>query len=153
MVDKTVTELGANEDGDCVRACQMWLEEFILGDDRLVVDSFKTYLIISEYRNNVVRGGVAENLLNLLASTLFSRILQQHIELDANGFARLPEPFSLTHGKDRKFVAVAIQCDPYASILNATDTDWGKEDNLLREHGLTVRELCPEYIKAKSLDA
>lgn len=149
MVDKNVSELEENEDRNCVRSCQAWLERFIIGQDRLVVDSFNTYAIISEYRRNVKSGGIAENLLNQLVTVLFDRLLQIEIQLDENGYAALPNQFMSLHGKDRKFVAVAIQCIPYAPIVNATDTDWAQEKQQLADNGITVHELCPEYIEAK----
>ena len=148
MVDKIVTELDESEDQDCVRSCQLWLERFIFGDDRLVVDSFNTYAIISEYRRNVKRGGVAENLLNHLVNVLFDRLVQIVIRFDENGFAELPQQLRAIHGKDRKFVAVAIECVPYAPILNATDTDWAQGKQLLADNGLTIHELRPAYIEA-----
>ncbi|MCY4071047.1 MAG: hypothetical protein OXG60_07090 [Chloroflexi bacterium] len=149
MVDKKVSELEENEDRNCVRSCQVWLERFIIGEDRLVVDSFNTYAIISEYRRNVMPGGIAENLLNELVTVLFDRLLQLEIQLDENGYAELPNQLMSLHGKDRKFVAVAIQCVPYAPIVNATDTDWAQEKQQLADTGVTVQELCPEYIEAK----
>lgn len=149
MVDKDVSELEESEDRNCVRSCQVWLERFIIGEDRLVVDSFNTYAIISEYRRNVKRGGIPENLLNQLVTVLFDRLIQIDIRFDDDGFAELPEQLMSLHGKDRKFVAVAIECDPYAPILNATDTDWAQEKQLLADNEVTIIELCPEYIKAK----
>lgn len=71
MVDEEVTDLKTEEEKECILACQHWLEEFIDSDDRLVVDDFSTYIIISEYRRNVRRGGVAESLLNELTGRLF----------------------------------------------------------------------------------
>ena len=149
MVDKLVTVVEEDDVKTCVRACQLWLEEFISGDDRLVVDSYSTHTIISEYRSNVKRGGVAENLLNQLTNQLLYRLVQKDVRLDDDGFAELPGSLSLRHGKDRKFVAVAIQCDPIAPIYNATDTDWAKEESQLRDYGLTIHELCPEYIQPR----
>ncbi|MCY4538981.1 MAG: hypothetical protein OXE52_12240 [Chloroflexi bacterium] len=153
MVDNTVTEVGNSEDRDCIRACQLWVESFIANDDRLVVDSFKTYEIISEYRRNVERGGVAENLLNQLLNVLFDRLIQIEIRFGDDGFAELPEQLLSLHGKDRKFVAVAIKCVPYAPILNATDTDWAQEKQLLAENEVTVIELCTDYIQARMSNA
>ena len=149
MVDIIVKELDGSEDQDCVRSCQLRLEKFIVGDDRLVVDSLNTYAIISEYRRNVKRGGVAENLLNQLVNVLFDRLVQKVIRFDENGFVELPQQLMSLHRKDRMFVAVDMACVPYAPILNATDTDWAKEKQQLVENGLTIHELCPEYIEAK----
>ena len=145
-VDEIVAETETDEEKQCITSCQSWLEHFITSEDRLVVDSYETHLILTEYRNNVRPGGVAENLLNELTGRLFHRLVLKAIHLDLDGFAILPSPFHLTHGKDRVFVAVAIQCHPFAVIFNATDSDWAKDREQLAEQGLTIHELCPGYI-------
>ena len=146
-IDEEVKEMQSKEQQHCIIACQDWLENFIDGDDRLVVDSFATHSILSEYRNNVRSGGVAENLLNELTGRLFHRLELKNIHLDDDGSAILPAPFHLRHGKDRKFVAVAVQCKPFATIFNATDTDWTGDRAQLAEHGVVIHERCPTYIR------
>lgn len=148
-VDEEVLELNADEEKDCILACQRWLEDFIDSNDKLVVDGFASYVILSEYRRNVRPGGVAENLLNDLTGRLFHRLALKPIELDRNGYAILRAPFSLKHGKDRVFLAVAIQCEPYASIFFATDTDWAQDLANLEKQGLTIIALCPDYIRER----
>ncbi len=145
-VDEVVAETETDEEKQCIISCQQWLEQFIAGEDSLVVDSYDTHAILTEYRNNVRPGGVAENLLNELTGRLFHRLVLKAIQLDLDDFAILPPTFDLTHGKDRKFVAVATQCEPYAPIYNATDSDWAMDKDSLTEHGLTIHELCPDYI-------
>ena len=95
-----------------------------------------------------VQAAVAESLLNLLTGELFYRLELKNIQLDANGIALVPERFQFVHSKDRKFIAIAIQCKPYAPIYNATDTDWTKEREQLEAAGIFVEELCPDYISA-----
>lgn len=145
-VDEVVADTETNEEKQCIISCQQWLEHFISSEDRLVVDTYDTHAILNEYRNNVRPGGVAESLLNELTGRLFHRLILKTIQIDTDRFAILPPPFHLTHGKDRMFVAVAVQCDPYAPIYNATDTDWAKERDQLLDLGLTINELCPDYI-------
>ena len=146
-VDEIVTEMKTAEERKCIESCQDWLEQFLSSDDRLVVDSFATYAIVTEYRRNVRPGGVAENLLNELTGRLFGRLVEKNIELDRNGIAILRPPFHLSDPEDRKFVAVAVQCQPFATIFNATDADWTQDRKTLTEHGLTINELCPDYIE------
>ena len=146
MVDEAVTDLKSEQERDCILACQRWLEDFTDSDDRLVVDNYDTYVIISEYRRNVRPGGVAENLLNELTGRLLHRLVLKPIQLDQDGFAILPAPFTLSHAKDRVFLSVAIQCVPLASIYFATDTDWAEDQANLEEQGLTIIALCPDYI-------
>jgi len=146
LVDEFVADMETDAEKSCILACQDWLEQFSASDDSLVIDSYQTYLILSEYRRNVRPGGVAERLLNDLSSRLFYRLVMRPIQLDRDGNALLPPPFSVTHGKDRKFVAVAIQCDPYATIYYATDIGWARDKEQLETNGLTIHELCPDYI-------
>lgn len=149
MVDEEISGLQSEGERDCILACQRWVEEFIDSDDRLVVDDFNTFVILSEYRRNVRPGGVAENLLNELTERLFHRLVLKPVQLDQNDFAILPAPYTLNHAKDRVFLAVAIQCDPFASIYFATDTDWAQDRANLEEQGLTIIALCPDYISER----
>lgn len=60
---------------------------------------------------------------------------------ESRGFAQLPA--NLLDPSDRKFLAVAVVAD--ASILNATDSDWNDQSELLDELSVTVEQLCPAY--------
>lgn len=148
MVDIQAQEMSSEEQKNCATACYDWLEKFRKSTDRLVIDSYSTYAILNEYRNRVRPGGVAESLLNLLTGELFARLELKDIQLDASGIALVPERFQFVHSKDRKFIAVAIQCSPYAPIYNATDSDWAKEREQLMRNDIIVEELCPEFIAA-----
>ena len=148
-VDENVKEVDSDEEKQCIFACQDWLDQFVNSEDHLIIDDYTTWKIMSEYRNNVRRGGVAENILNELLKNLFHRLVMKKIRLDQDGTAVIPRPIQLTHGKDRKFVAVALQCDPYATIFYATDRGWAADKAQLQENGLNIHELCPEYIEAK----
>ena len=149
MVDKSIGEVDTEQEKACIGACADWLRQFIEGEDRLVVDSLATYKVLSEYRRNVKKGGIAESLLNQLTNLLFHRLVQMPIEFDGNGHAVLPEWIAFHDPADRKFIALAIQFHPYAPIYNATDTDWSEAVNRLAERGLTIYELCPSYIQSK----
>lgn len=137
------TETPAIE-ADCIEACYRWMQEFIQSEDRLVVD--RSYRIFLEYRNNVSRGGLAEQELNRLESLPFERLVYVDIELDADGNAIVPLEVLIEDESDRKFIAVAIALEPYAPIYNATETDWSEEEQRISRYGLVVHELCPEYI-------
>jgi len=50
---------------------------------------------------------------------------------------------------DRKFVAVANAHFAKPPILQATDSKWWGWKDSLREVGITVQFLCPDYVKAK----
>ena len=149
MVDKPIGEVNTEEEKDCIIACADWLQQFIESEDRLVVDSFATYKVISEYRRNVKKGGVAESLLNQLTGRLFYRLVERQIEFDEDGYAILPVPITFDDPDDRKFIALAMTFNPYATIYNATDTDWAKEADRLAQQGFTLYELCPDYIQSR----
>lgn len=147
MADRTVNDGLPIEEQNCIRACRNWLKQFVDGDDRLVVDW--QYAIISEYRRNIGRNGFAAPLLNALESESYSRFTGVVLDVDEDNNATLPNGLTLDDPADRKYIAAAMQCDPYAPIYNAADTDWAKERNQLVDHGLTIRELCPDYIRLR----
>ena len=57
------------------------------------------------------------------------------------GFDELP--VNELDPSDRKFLAVAVVAE--AEILNATDSDWSEQEALMRELGVSVRQLCPQH--------
>ena len=148
MVDKVVEDTETEEEKQCINSCQQWLELFVSGDDLLVLDDFATWQIMTEYRNNVRSGGVAESILNRLSSTIFHRLVLKPIDFDSDRIAIVPSPLDRIHKKDRKFVAVAMQCEPFATIYHATDRGWVTNRPLLEENGLTVLGLCPQLVEA-----
>lgn len=143
-VDEVVAETETDEEKQCITSCQQWLEQFVSGDDFLVLDSFATWEIMNEYRKNVRGGGVAESILNRLSSSMFHRLVLKDIDLDLHKIAIVPSPLDQIHKNDRKFVAVAIECEPFATICHATDRGWVAHQQLLEENGLTILGLCPE---------
>ena len=147
MVDKVVAEAETDEEKRCINSCEQWLEDFVNGDDYLVLDNYDTWQIMTEYRNNVRGGGVAESILNSLSSSIFHRLVLKEIDFDGDSIAIVPSPFDQIHKNDRKFVAVAIQCEPFATICHATDRGWVTHRRLLEENGLSIRGLCPELIE------
>jgi len=149
MADRPIMKGLPIEEENCIKACRDWLEQFVNGDDRLVVDW--QYAIISEYRRNISSNGLAEQLLNRLESVSLSRFTGVNLDLDRDNHAILPQGLTLDDPADRKYVAAAINCDPHASIYNATDTDWLKEREQLSRYGLTIHELCPDYIEQRML--
>lgn len=50
---------------------------------------------------------------------------------------------------DQKFIAVALNIDDVATLVNASDTDWKKHEEQIRQIGIEIIELCPEYIQSK----
>ena len=145
MADRMITEGLPIEEEDCIKACRDWLEQFVDGDDRLVVDW--GYAIISECRRNISEDGFAVQFLNRLESESRIRFTGVVVDFDRDRHAILPEDLTIGDPADRKYVAAAMQCDPFATIFNATDTDWSNEREMLAEFGIPVVELCDDYIE------
>ena len=57
------------------------------------------------------------------------------------GFEELPE--NTFDPSDHKFLAVAVVSD--ATVLNATDSDWEEQAELMDELGVEVDQLCPQH--------
>ena len=151
MADRPIIAGLSKEEENCIRVCRDWLEQFVRSEDRLIVDW--TYRIISEYRRNISVGGFAEQELNKLEAQSGKRFIGISLEFDEHGHAILPADIAFADPEDRKFIALAIQFHPYAPIYNATDTDWSEAVNRLAERGLTIYELCPDYIQLKRSEA
>lgn len=150
MVDKVieVEKLSLNEIR-CIRLCQKWLTEFRDSDSRLIVDGPHPRKILLEYRQNIAPKGFARSVLNQLERAPRERVVEMPIEFDEHGFAVLT--FTTSDRKDRKFIAVALAHDPTPPIVEATDTHWEQDKEVLTAAGITVQELCPEYIQEKRL--
>ncbi|MDE2634731.1 MAG: hypothetical protein OXI30_00080 [Chloroflexota bacterium] len=144
---KTITEVETLEEADCIEHCADWIVEFLDGGYKLLVDSLGK--VIEEYNYYILPGRFPESELNRLYSELWGRLEYVDIEFDNSGSAVLPAAISFHDPADRKFVALALARDPYAPIYNAADTDWAKEREKLAEHGLTIYEICPDYIEQK----
>ncbi len=133
----------------CVLACIQWGADFNRGtaDDQIAVDS--AWKILTEYRRNIKRGGLAERYLNAILSQPITCLKLVKIEFDKDGFAILTDTQLVADPSDRKFVAVSLAFQPPAPIVNATDTDWEKSKTKLNKVGIQLKELCPKYIAEK----
>jgi hypothetical protein len=71
--------------------------------------------------------------------------------LNGENFEEFPDDPDLARfdPADRKFVALAIASGEQPPILNASDTDWWHHRAPLSRHGIEIRFLCPELMKAK----
>lgn len=127
---------------NCIERCRDWLYDFVNGSDRLVVDYDN--LILGKYRRNLTLSGQARRFLRRLELQPLDRLVYVAIALDENGHAIIP--FAFTDPNDRKFIAVALAHNPTPTIINATDSDWHKDRQALEAAGLTIEELCPDFI-------
>jgi len=145
MIDKPISEVKTVAELDCIKTCRKWLEDFLASDDKLILDA--QYKILREYRKNVKQGSRAYQLLAILETAPRERLIELFIEFDEAGHAVLP--FETTDPVDRKFVAVALKHTPTPPIVDATDTHWSKDHQVLSKAGLIVQEICPRYIEEK----
>ncbi|MBZ0275735.1 MAG: hypothetical protein K8I60_06305 [Anaerolineae bacterium] len=129
----------------CVLACLEWASAFINSQAGIAFDS--AYKILAEYWNNIQPGGLAEEYLKELLAYPGLRLHFVMVEYDGNGHAVLPEHITVDDASDRKFVAVVVQFDPTAPIINASETDWAKNRPGLAENGIHVEELCPDLVQ------
>lgn len=130
---------------DCQLACISKLEQ-VVRQHRVALD--KGGLIFEEYqrRLNFSGGpGIGDMFFKHLFNHQYNRkrVLQVKITpSDADrGFMELPT--NRLDPADRKFLAVAAVAR--ASILNAADSDWNENADLLDNLGVTVVQLCPDY--------
>ncbi|MFC1960727.1 hypothetical protein ACFLYO_08455 [Chloroflexota bacterium] len=147
MVDKAIAEVNTTAELDCIETCQKWLQDFINRPaDRLVLDN--QYMILGEYRDNIKRGRLSDDMLRKLEDQPRNRLIEIPIACDEDGYAIVPD--SLVEAEfdpsDRKFVAVALAHDPTPPIINATDSDWEEKSDAIKQCGIVVIECCPDCV-------
>lgn len=147
MIDKPIAQLTELELA-CAEACREWLQTFQMnGEDKLVLDYQNR--IHQEYRQNIQPQGIARDWLNRVFRAFMNHVAMVNVEYDDNAHAILPETITFDDPSDRKFIAVTLAHTPTPSIINATDTDWDKQKEMLIANGIEVIELCPDYIADK----
>jgi len=112
-------------------------------------------LILDEYfaRASLAgQPGVGDAFLRHLYDNLYNEAVCRLVTvtpIEDGSFAEFPQKERLAgfDRSDRKFVAVALRCNPTAEVLNATDTDWWHHRDALEENGVQVRFLCPELMR------
>lgn len=70
--------------------------------------------------------------VNLITITPIDDETRSFKELPTNNF----DP------SDRKMLATAVVAE--AEVVNATDSDWAEQDELMQQLNVTVRQLCPD---------
>lgn len=108
----------------------------------------QTGLIMTEYAKHLSYSGspgVGDMFFKYLHDNQYA---QRNIDIvpineinDENrGFEELPE--NNFDPSDRKFLATAISGE--AQVVNATDSDWAEQDELMNQLNITVQQLCPD---------
>ena len=105
--------------------------------------------ILKEYINNFSRSGgrsVGDQFFIHVINkqydeTRVQRVAVTPIDDERRSFEELPE--NTFDRSDRKFLAVAVSAE--AVVLNATDSDWGEQRELMDGLGVKVEQLCPQH--------
>lgn len=136
-------------DGPCRASCVGKLG-YLMERGMVAIDDKD--LILKEYVNNLDNlnrsggRGVGEQFFihvirNLYVETRVQRAAVTPIDDERRSFEELPEnSFDLS---DRKFLAVAVSAE--AVVVNATDSDWGEQKELMDALGVEVEHLCPQH--------
>ena len=130
-------------------ACQLSCIEALQTCKNLNIAIDKTGLIMEEYKRHLSHAGQpgvgdmffkylhdnqhAENKIHSVCITLSSDT--------GRGFEELP--INLLDSSDRKFLATAVVAQ--ATIVNATDSDWAEQSELLETLHIEIKQLCPEH--------
>jgi hypothetical protein len=149
--------LNAGLPSQCVNACVREVAALMKdGEHKLVLDD--QWRIIREYTANLRSSGQAGLGEAFLQWVLTNRMNPKRCELvritpineGGNDFREFPTDVELADfdPSDRKFVAVALAHQDHPAILQAIDSEWWRFRLVLRSHGVTVRFLCEEYVRA-----
>jgi len=114
--------------------------------------------ILAEYRRYgslAGQPGIGDAFLRYLYDNLGNKDACELVAItptDDGSFEEFPsdERLSTFDAGDRKFVAVALGCDPHAKVLNATDRDWWEHREHLLDNGIAVCFLCPDHMDRRS---
>ncbi len=133
-------------DAHCQMACVEKLE-YLVQCGIVAID--KLGLIFEEYLRNLSLAGtpgVGDAFFKYLYNNQHNCKRIERVEIsqcDDEGIGFDELPMNDLDRSDRKFLAVAVVAS--ATILNATDSDWGEQASLMESLGVDVCQLCPEY--------
>jgi len=138
---------------DCQAKCVEFLNGF--GNQMCVrIDSSR--LILGEYRRNIAytKQGAGDRFFKKLNQQLGAYLCEQ-VDItptppgyaEGGDFAEFPKDDPALQNfddDDKKFVAVALAQHPPPPICHATDEDWWKHEQTLRQYGVIIDHLCPD---------
>lgn len=138
---------------DCVHQCVEAIKH-VMQNRALVIDAGKE--IFAEYKRHLSlsgQPGVGDGFMKWVCIHCLSSLDSHRVTITKTGdtYAEFPKHKGLTgfDPDDHKFVAVANAHPDKPPILQATDAEWWDYQDVLREAGIEVRLLCPDYVKAK----
>lgn len=154
-----VANLATNPDPDsdvpeeCIKACFEAIAH-VTKKRGLVIDAGDE--IFDEYRQQLSMSGqpgIGDRFMKWVHDNRWSLHDSQRVKITKNDDSY--DEFPVHDGlkdfdrSDRKFIAVANAHADKPPILQATDSKWWRWKNALDEVGITVKFLCPEWVKAK----
>ena len=133
-------------DLECQLACVRAIDE-IRSNGVVALD--RTGLILREYAdhcNYSGRPGVGDVFFkytfdNQYTDSRMNLVVIKQIDDPERGFQELPQ--NTLDRSDRKFLAVAITAK--ATIINATDSDWAEQQELIERVAVALKQLCPQH--------
>lgn len=134
---------------ECQYECIELLQKLTADEGRHQIYLDDGERILSEYRAYLChRGepGVGDSFYRFLHDHMYSEnrvrlVAVTPVEDETRDFAELP-PNELDMS-DRKFLAVAVIAK--ATVVNAVDTDWYEQAELIAGLGVKVKQVCPEH--------
>ena len=138
-------------DENCRLACVETILRIQTGQT-VVMDESRA--ILTEYRMNLNlsgQPGIGDRFFkyvwdNMYSNTRIARVSITESDDVRRGFKELP--VNRLDPSDRKFLAAAVVSG--ASIVNATDSDWQEQWELLDRLSVRLFEICPEVIEERS---
>ncbi len=139
---------------ECVMACVLEIENITSGKRKLVLDEADE--IFSQYQRHLSfsgQPGQGDRFMKWVHDHQYQprHITRVPITQASDSYEEFPEHAGLAKfdPNDRIFIAVANAHPDKPPILQSTDSKWWGWNKALKEVGITVEFLCPEYIKSK----
>lgn len=124
-------------DLDAIEAVLDWLTAFRDDPERkLVLDD--VWKIFEEY-NHKLNG--QHFGLQVVHHKLQTGLRTEAVAYDGDGYAVVPATLAAVDNSDKKFVAAALNAPEEIHIVNAVDSDWKEQRDVLEAHGIVVLEL------------
>ncbi len=148
VIDSNVAIVANGSSPQASINCELACVELLERCEHLSICLDETNLIMDEYAKHLSYAGspgVGDMFFKYLHDNQYA---QKNIEVvtitqiaDENrGFEELPE--NRFDPSDRKFLATAVSGG--ADVVNATDSDWAEQRELMNQLNVTVQQLCPD---------
>ncbi|EIU6778005.1 hypothetical protein L5155_004594 [Vibrio parahaemolyticus] len=146
VIDSNVAIVANGNSPQASISCELACVELLESCEHLSICLDETNLIMDEYAKHLSYAGspgVGDMFFKYLHDNQYARKNIELVEItqiaDENrGFEELPE--NRFDPSDRKFLATAVVGG--ADVVNATDSDWAEQQELMNQLNITVQQLC-----------